>query len=89
MGYFCCSGTEVIGGGTCGGAAMLKISSICFKAFACFPPRVVSGLVEFGLKRAFIRSSAACVAMSSDEILGNGGVLGRNIWCMRRAPMLS
>ena len=32
LGAFCCCGLSFVGGITCGGAAMLNISEICFRA---------------------------------------------------------
>ena len=31
VGGFCCCGNAFVGGGACGGAAMLKIAAICFR----------------------------------------------------------
>ena len=57
---------------------MLKISVICFRSAVCLFPRVVSGLVGIGLRNAFVRSATACVYVSSEDILGNGRVYGKN-----------
>ena len=51
---------------------MLKISASCFRAAVYLLPIVVSGLVGVGLRRSWVRSEAACVAASSEDILGNG-----------------
>ena len=50
VGDLWCCGTSVIGGGSWGGAAMLKKSNICFKAGVCLSPSVVGGIVGFGLR---------------------------------------
>ena len=57
---------------------MLNISASFFRASACLFPSVVSGLVGVGLMMAWVRSAAACVAASSEDILGNGRVAGKN-----------
>ena len=64
--------------GTCGGAVMLKILEICFRAAVFFLRNFVSGLVVVGLSRVCMRSSAACVVASVEESLGNGRVYGKN-----------
>ena len=61
-----------------GGAAMLNISSSCFRAAVCLSSNVVSVLVGVGLSSSWVRSEAACVVTSFDVILGNFIVAGRN-----------
>ena len=78
MGEFCCCGLSLIGGVTCGGADMLKISASCFRAAVCLLPNAVSGLVGAGLRRAWVSSTAACVAPYVDEIIGTVTVAGEN-----------
>ena len=55
--YYC--GTSVVGGGACGGAAMLKISAICFKATLYLSPRIMSGLV-LGFRSPFYLTLPNC-----------------------------
>ena len=57
---------------------MLKISVICFRSAVSLFPRVVSGTVGIGLINSFVRSAASCVSVSSEDILGNGRVSGKN-----------
>ena len=57
---------------------MLKISASCFRADVCLFLNVVSGIVGVGFRMAWVRSSAACVAESFDDILGNFRVAREN-----------
>ena len=77
------SGVFTLGGGvTCGGGTMLNISASGFRAAVCLYPNVVSGVVGVGLIRVWMRSAAACVSASFDEIIGNVRVDGGNsvVW---------
>ena len=78
MGEFCCCGLSLIGGVTCGGADMLKISASCFRAAVCLLPNAVSGLVGAGLRRSWARLEFACVVTFSEDIVGNGRVSEEN-----------
>ena len=78
VGTFCCCGISFIGVGTCVGAAMLKISVNCFRGAVCLLTNAGIGIVGPGLSRAWVRSAAACVVVSFEEILGNGRVAGEN-----------
>ena len=55
VGDFCCCINVLIGGGACGGAAMLKTPERCFRATLCFPPSVVRGILGSGLRRECVR----------------------------------
>ena len=44
-----------------------------------FFPKSVSGMVGVGLRRLWVRSESACVAVSFDEILGDFSVEGVNL----------
>ena len=78
------SGVCSIGGDfTCGGDALLKISASFRSAAICLSPNVVSGLFGVGLRRACVRSAAACVAASLEDILGKFSVAGENLRCLR------
>ena len=57
---------------------MLNISRSCFRSDFCMFPTIVSGIVGVGFSRAWVRSAAAFVAASFDEILGNVRVAGEN-----------
>ena len=59
------------GGVTCGATAMFQIYKSCLRAAVCFYPKVMSGIVGVGLRRAWVRSSSTCVAAYFDEIPGN------------------
>ena len=78
MGGFCCGGTKFGGGCSYGLVAMLKISARCFRDAVCLLPSVVRGLVGVGVIEACVRSADACVTTSSDGILENGRVDGKN-----------
>ena len=49
-----------------------------FTSSVCLLHSVVSGILGFGLRRAYIRFAAVCVAASSEEILGKGRLDGNN-----------
>ena len=53
-GFFWC-GIAFFGVGTCGGAAMLKISASLFRATVWLLPNIVIWLVGFGFRRAWAR----------------------------------
>ena len=59
---------------------MLKTTLIFCRDSIYLLPSIVSGLVWVGLINVCVRSAAACVAASSEDILGNGGegVAGKN-----------
>ena len=78
MGFLCCCGTSVVGDGICVWASMSKISSSYFKSAVCLSHIIVSGLVGVGLIRACTRYIDTYVAVSYDEIIGNGRVAGKN-----------
>ena len=67
---------------------MLKTTLICCRDSIYLLPSVVSGLVWVGLIHVCVSSAAACVAFSSEDILGNvgRGLLGITLWCQRLAP---
>ena len=48
----------------------MNISASCLRAAVCLSPNSVSGLVGVGLISVWVRSVAACVATSFEEILG-------------------
>ena len=50
------------GGVTCGAVALLKISVSCLRDDDFLSPNAVSVLVGVGLRKAWVRSAAACVA---------------------------
>ena len=62
-----------------GGVAMVKISASCLRVAVFLSPNAVSGLVGVGLRRAWVRSLAACVAAYFDDIIGNVSEAGGNI----------
>ena len=57
---------------------MLKIPARCFRDAVCLLPSVVRGLVGVGVIEACVRSADACVTTTSDDILENGRVNGKN-----------
>ena len=57
----------------------MNISASCLGAAICLSPNVVSVLVGFGLRRAWVRSMAACVASSFEESLGKVSLVGGEI----------
>ena len=59
------------GGVTCGATAMFQIYTIFLRAAVCFYPKVMSGILGVGLRRAWVRSLTTYVAPSFDVILGN------------------
>ena len=66
---------------------MFKTAVICCRSDVCLFPSLVGGIVWVGFINLCVRSKAACVAASYEDILGNGGgLLGRNMWCRRLAP---
>ena len=69
----------LIGGVTCWGAALVEISANFLRADVCLSPNVVIGLVGVGLRRAWVSSAAACVAASSEDIIGKFSVSGGNL----------
>ena len=62
------------GGVTCGGSDLLKMSASFWSYAACLSPDVMSGIVGVGLRRVWVRSAAACVAKSLEDILGKVSV---------------
>ena len=56
------------------GATLLNISTSFRSATFCLSPNVASGLVGVGLRRAWDRSTAACVAASLEDTLGKVSV---------------
>ena len=76
-GVFYC-GVDVLSGAVSQGeTSMLKIDANCFNSAVCFYHIIGIGMVGVGLRRAWLRSAATCVAASSEEILGKG-ILSRN-----------
>ena len=57
---------------------MLKISASCFRDAVFLLPSAVSGIVGVGLSNTCVISAGACVTASSEEIIGNGRVSGKN-----------
>ena len=57
---------------------MLKISASGFNSSVYLLTRFVSGIVGYGLRRAWVRYVATCVAASSEGILGKGRIFGKN-----------
>ena len=74
---------NLVGGVTCEGDALSKISASCRSAAVCLSPDVLSGIVGVGLRRAWVRSTAACVAESLEDIIGKVSVARKNPWCLR------
>ena len=68
---------------TCGGSALLKISESFLSATVCLSPSIVSGLVGVGLRRVWVRLTAACVASSLEDSIGKVSVARKNPWCLR------
>ena len=62
------------GGVTCGGSDLLKMSASFWSYAACLSPDVMSGIVGVGLRRVWVRSAAACIAKSLEDILGKVSV---------------
>ena len=52
----------------------MNISASCLKEAICLSPNIVSGLVEVGLKRAWVRSVSECVAASFEDSFGKVSV---------------
>ena len=67
---------------------MLKTTLICYRSSIYLLPSFFSGLVWVGLINVCVRSAAACVAASSEEILGNGGVAGKNSVVLETRPLV-
>ena len=61
-----------------GGAALVNISANFLMDAICLSPKVVSGLVGFGLRRAWVRSTAVCVPTYFEDSLGKVSVAGKN-----------
>ena len=55
---------------------MLKITASCFRDAICLFRNVLRRMLGVGLIKECVRSAAACVAASSDYILGNMRVAG-------------
>ena len=66
----------LVGGVTSGGRTLVKIYGSCLSASVCFSPHVVSGLVGVRLKRAWVRSAAACVVKSCEDSIDKVSVAG-------------
>ena len=56
----------------------MKIYASCLSAAVFLSPKVVSGIVGVGLRRVWVRSTAACVAASCEYSLGKVIVAGKN-----------
>ena len=67
---------------------MLKIDARWFNAALCLSPRYGSGLVRVGLRRVYLRSTNAYVAVSSEDILGRDSLLRRTTLRLRLSPPL-
>ena len=59
-----------------GGAALVKTSTSFLRSAVCFSPNFVIGLVGVRLRRAWVRSAAACVAASFENSIGKISVGG-------------
>ena len=57
---------------------MFKISATYFKSAVCLYLRIVSGIVGVELRSSYVRSTSTCSSISTDDILGNGRVTGKN-----------
>ena len=57
---------------------MVMISESCLRAAVCLFPNAVILIVGVGLRRAWVRSAATCIAVSFEEILGKVTVSGVN-----------
>ena len=78
VGVFCRCSIAFSGVGTCGEAAMLKISANLFRVNVCLRPIIMSGIVGVWLRISWVSSVAVRVSASSEYILGNGNVTGKN-----------
>ena len=64
------SGVCTLGGRfTCGGAALVNISTSFLRATVCFSPNVVSWIVGVGLRRSCFSSASACDAAFFEDSL--------------------
>ena len=57
-----------------GGAALVNICESLLSAAVLLSPNTVIGIVRVGMRRAWVRSSAACVVESCGYILGKVSV---------------
>ena len=72
------SGSYLVESGVAlGGMSMLKIDNICFNDAFCSLTLFFSGFVVVELRRAWVRSTATCIAASSDDILGKYRLAGK------------
>ena len=61
----------------------MKIYASFRSAAVCLSPNSVRGLVGDGLRRAWVRFAAECVAASLEDSLGEVNVARKNPWCLR------
>ena len=57
-------------------AVILKTALSCFRASVLLLPSVMRVVIWVRLRKACVRSVAACVSASSDDIISNGRVSG-------------
>ena len=71
------SGVCTLGGGvTCGWCALVNISASFRSAAVCLSPNVVRGILGVGLRRTWVRYTAACFAASLEYSIGKVSVSG-------------
>ena len=73
-------GASALGRGWCRGVALawVKISANCLSARTWASPMGANGVLGCGFRRAAVRSLAASVAASADEVVGMAKSLGKN-----------